>query len=208
MYNLFVNLQAAVVARGAIIESAPISTEQEFALEMRTRSYVKIKANRAAHPVLGAARVYAYLFSPESSYISTKGKLEDFIKKTVAADFKDDNQYEILLVAYKYRSVKSALATFLSGLPKIYPTARIHVLPDTLFVHNLLEHVLVPTHTPMTDAEIDVLCNGSGFEPKSFPTILASDPVAVWIGLRPGMMVRIDRVSENSCISVGYRLCK
>ena len=49
-----------------------------------------------------------------------------------------------------------------------------------------LDHELVPRHVRATAAE-------SGVQRRCLPMLRASDPVAQYLGLRPGDVVRIDR---------------
>lgn len=75
--------------------------------------------------------------------------------------------------------------------------------------YNILTHSLVPKHRVMTDeSEIKELEVRFNIETKSqFPEISRFDPVAIVIGLRPGQLVEITRVSSTAIYSKYYRLC-
>ena len=58
------------------------------------------------------------------------------------------------------------------------------------------------------ESEINELEKRFNIETKSqYPEISRFDPVAVVIGLRPGQLVEIERVSSTSIYSKYYRLC-
>lgn len=74
---------------------------------------------------------------------------------------------------------------------------------------NVSKHVLVPSHTPIRD-EPDILRLVNSYHVKSryhFPIILSSDPMARYLALMPGQLVRITRTSPNAGEYVTYRCC-
>lgn len=75
--------------------------------------------------------------------------------------------------------------------------------------YNALEHVLVPEHVVLSDAEAaDVRSRYSIRRDTQLPAISRFDPIAVIIGLRPGQICKIERPSRTSIKSVNYRLCE
>jgi DNA-directed RNA polymerase subunit H len=73
---------------------------------------------------------------------------------------------------------------------------------------NILEHVLVPDHRVMDDDETEQIMKKYNLRNKSeFPDISRFDPVAQVIGLRPGKVCEITRISKSSIESKYYRVC-
>jgi len=73
---------------------------------------------------------------------------------------------------------------------------------------NILEHVLVPQHRVLNDMEtIDVMRKYNIKTKKEFPDISRFDPVAQVIGLRPGKVCEITRISKTAITSFYYRVC-
>ena len=74
---------------------------------------------------------------------------------------------------------------------------------------NVSQHTLVPKHEPIRDeAVIDALV--SKYKLKSrfqFPLILTTDPMARYLALKPGQLVKITRASPSSGSYVLYRCC-
>lgn len=72
---------------------------------------------------------------------------------------------------------------------------------------NISKHVLVPKHEVLTkEKEQQVLAQF--MSPKaSFPFILKTDPMARYLGLEPGQIVKITSASPTSGQYVSYRTC-
>jgi DNA-directed RNA polymerase subunit H (RpoH/RPB5) len=74
---------------------------------------------------------------------------------------------------------------------------------------NVSRHTLVPRHEPIRDeAHINEIM--SRYRVKSrlqLPLILSTDPMARYLALKPGQLVRITRVSPSAGSYVLYRCC-
>ena len=74
--------------------------------------------------------------------------------------------------------------------------------------YNPSNHVLVPVHEKLTDAEIRQLMQEYQLRSKSqLPAISKLDIMARWLGLKHHDVVRITRTNENSGIYYYYRCC-
>lgn len=76
-----------------------------------------------------------------------------------------------------------------------------------MFVMEIPAHSGVPEHVIVSQEDVDKFCDDYYTSPAYFPKILATDPMAVWIGARPGMVVQIRGHSENTGLRVSYRQC-
>jgi DNA-directed RNA polymerase subunit H (RpoH/RPB5) len=73
---------------------------------------------------------------------------------------------------------------------------------------NPTKHVLVPKHTKMTSEEVSAMMEEYMIKSKiQIPYILHNDPIAKWLGLKQGDVVKIERLNENSGLSYYYRVC-
>ena len=73
---------------------------------------------------------------------------------------------------------------------------------------NILDHKLVPEHRVMSEEEKqDIKQKYNIVKDSEFPEISRYDPVAMVIGLRPGMVCEITRSSKTAIQSKYYRLC-
>jgi DNA-directed RNA polymerase subunit H len=73
---------------------------------------------------------------------------------------------------------------------------------------NILDHILVPKHRVISEDETMDVMNKYNIKTKTqFPDISRFDPVAQVIGLRPGKVCEITRVSKTAILSKYYRIC-
>ena len=73
---------------------------------------------------------------------------------------------------------------------------------------NILNHVLVPNHRIMTNAEVIVIKQRYNIMNNSqLPELSRFDPVAQTIGIRPGEICEITRPSKTAISSKYYRIC-
>lgn len=74
---------------------------------------------------------------------------------------------------------------------------------------NVSRHDFVPPHEPIRDeAEIEAVLRRYRLKSRiQLPLIFSSDPMARYLGLRPGQLVRITRRSPSAGIHVLYRCC-
>lgn len=195
--------------RGARVTSrlAP----NEFSIAMETHNYASITAERSIEPEVQTGRSAAHLlviqFSAQKTIDTAAHTFEVFLDKQIRARPKDNLEYNIILVSTT--AVSSAIqrkiaAVNQEGIVIEHYNAR-------LFLIIAPEHVCVPRHTIVPPTEVATLCRELHMMVSNFPALVASgekpDPMAVWLGLRTGMIVRIDRPSETSGIETVYRRC-
>jgi DNA-directed RNA polymerase subunit H len=73
---------------------------------------------------------------------------------------------------------------------------------------NILEHVLVPPHRILSNAEkIAIKTKYNIMDDVQFPDISRFDPVAQAIGIRPGQVCEIIRPSKTAISAPYYRIC-
>ena len=84
--------------------------------------------------------------------------------------------------------------------------AEIFALAELQF--NVSRHHLVPKHAKMTDVEVKSLMETYMLPSKScLPSISVADPMAKYLGIRIGEVVRISRPSQSSGATFFYRHC-
>jgi DNA-directed RNA polymerase subunit H (RpoH/RPB5) len=76
-------------------------------------------------------------------------------------------------------------------------------------INNPLNHILVPPHEKIPKDQHDALLKEWYAEKKSqFPCIrFHEDPIARWLGLLPGDIIKITRPSPTAGTYVSYRVC-
>jgi DNA-directed RNA polymerase subunit H (RpoH/RPB5) len=82
------------------------------------------------------------------------------------------------------------------------------LIPLKRLQFNILEHVLVPPHRILDEAEkISVKNKYNIVKDAEFPELSRFDPVAQAIGIRPGQVCEISRPSKTAISAPYYRIC-
>jgi DNA-directed RNA polymerase subunit H len=71
---------------------------------------------------------------------------------------------------------------------------------------DILQHKLVPLHVVLSEKEKNKFLEEFNITPDQLPKILNTDPVAIYIGAKPGQIVKIVRKSHTAKEAVAYRL--
>ncbi|MEM1943566.1 MAG: DNA-directed RNA polymerase subunit H [Candidatus Caldarchaeum sp.] len=77
---------------------------------------------------------------------------------------------------------------------------------ETTVEKNIAEHVLVPKHEVLPQAEAEELLKRLGVTPDKLPYILPSDPMVKKLKAKVGDLIKITRVSETAGEAVYYRV--
>ena len=84
----------------------------------------------------------------------------------------------------------------------------IEVFEDKELIVNITEHELVPKHIILSDEEKKSLLNKYRLKESQLPKILTTDPVARFLGLVKGQVVKIIRASETAGRYITYRIAQ
>jgi DNA-directed RNA polymerase subunit H (RpoH/RPB5) len=115
-----------------------------------------------------------------------------------------------VIIIFNNESISTAVKSLLNKYDKIFQKSGGQLQYFTLqqLMFNPTKHVYVPTHTKLTDEEVKEFMKEYMARTKMhMHVILQSDPIAKWIGLKHGDIVKINRYNENSGESFSYRSC-
>ena len=98
--------------------------------------------------------------------------------------------------------------TLLTHLERLWLVKKIYVniISITRLSFNILNHSYVPKHEVVDKGLVKDKFNI--IDDSQIPDISRFDPVAIVLGLRPGILCKITRPSPNAIESEYYRLCK
>jgi DNA-directed RNA polymerase subunit H (RpoH/RPB5) len=128
--------------------------------------------------------------------------IDSFIKKY-------GNMKNIILV-FNNDTISQPLVSLLNKYDKLFQknNGLLQYFHVEQLMFNPTKHEYVPKHEKLTETEISELMKEYMIKSKLYmPVILHSDPIAKWLGLKQGDIVRITRYNENSGLSYYYRSC-
>lgn len=200
--QIYTNLVKLMTYRNVVISSNPIDAET-VVQKLNHYEFVTIAGKRSKDDPRGEATVIIILIAPNSKFSSKSGDFKKLLKGFPKMKFGDN--LEILVVSEFALTIhiKKYILKYKTQNPKIH----IEDYDYSIFMIEAPKHESVPLHTIATDEEVEEFCAQYYTTRDKFPKILQSDTQAVWLGLRPGIVVRIVRVSETAGIAIAYRIC-
>ena len=140
------------------------------------------------------------------------------LRKTIIDELKEkikDSNTNIQDFISKYgsknnESISTAVKALLNKYDKLFQKNGGQLQYFTLrqLMFNPTKHEYVPIHTKLTEEEVKEFMKEYMTRTKiHMHVILQSDPIAKWIGLKHGDIVKINRYNENSGESFSYRSC-
>ena len=115
-----------------------------------------------------------------------------------------------IILIFNNDTVSLPLVTQLAKYDKIFQKngGMLQYFQIKQLMFNPTKHEYVPKHTKLTEEEVkDFMKEYLARSKMHMHVILQNDPIAKWIGLKHGDIVRIDRYNENSGESFSYRSC-
>ncbi len=106
-----------------------------------------------------------------------------------------------IIIVFNNESISTAVKSQLNKYDKIFQKNGGHLqyFSSQQLMFNPTKHEYVPKHTKLTDEEVkDFMKEYLTRSKMHMHNILQNDPIAKWIGLKHGDIVRIDRYNENS----------
>jgi DNA-directed RNA polymerase subunit H (RpoH/RPB5) len=209
-YSVHKNLLRLCAFRGAT--SPKPFEEAVFAATMTDPGYAIIVSDRPDSDIRGGARLVIIQFAPsfmgESAPRFKSVMMGVLAKASAGTSARMMATIELIIVTTGEPKgpVKNAAEAMRASAPE---GTRIttEVYQSTKFAIVVPDHVMVPHHRILSDGDAKRICEQLHISPSDLPVIRSDDPVAIWIGLRPRMIVRVDRLVETVGIDVIYQRC-
>jgi DNA-directed RNA polymerase subunit H len=197
--------------RGGIIKTK--INADEHLRQMETDHYVIIHAERGVSNIRESSHIAVAQFHKEPTIEKKLDTFKRFLDKLIRAQPDDMIEYNIILVTSSTISgnIQNIIdATNISHVAKKGKIFVEHVLASKLSII-VPEHVAVPKHEIVPSNEAEKIFSELHISRANIPKLITSgsnaDPVAIWLGFRAGMLIKIRRPAETSGYMVFYRLC-
>lgn len=194
---VYTNLVKLFNYRQSALETKPLS-QSEVVVRLNQYEYAILEGIREPDPNRGitSAEVKVVLLAPGSKYATTSAEFKKLLKRFVPGK----RPLEILVVSSEPLTVHiKKLILEIEYLIEDYTYA--------IFKCEIPKHVEVPPHIIMTLNEIEECCEHLHTDKIKFSKILSTDPMAIWLGIRPGMVCKIMRLSETAGQAPAMRYC-
>lgn len=119
------------------------------------------------------------------------------------------NKKNVILI-FNNDTVSQPVITQLNKYDKLFQNneGQLQYFHAQQLMFNPTKHEYVPKHIKLTEKEASEFMSEYMIKSKLYmPIILHNDPIAKWLGLKQGDIVKIIRYNENSGVSFYYRSC-
>ena len=131
-----------------------------------------------------------------------EGDINNFITKY-------GNKKNVILI-FNNDTISQPVITQLNKYDKLFQKndGQLQYFHAQQIMFNPTKHEYVPKHIKLSEKEANEFMNEYMIKSKLYmPFILHNDPIAKWLGLKQGDIVKIVRYNENSGVSFYYRSC-
>lgn len=133
-----------------------------------------------------------------------KGKIQGEINENENGDNRNSIQNGIIIISGAVTPLAKQKLKETNDSKACY----IEVFEDKELIVNITEHELVPEHIILSDEEKKSLLKKYRLKESQLPKILTTDPVARFLGLVKGQVVKIIRASETAGRYITYRIAQ
>lgn len=200
--NIIKNIKLAIIHRGGELTNS-ISDDKINSM-FGMKGYVIIPAIRKNDDIRGDAGICFSFVTKNSKAYSASADYERLIS-LMTQSLPTSLCYELVVVFEGGND--GNLDTKATKIMEKNPNYHIRNVNSLKFVIDVRAHSRSAVHIIATDKEIQEFCLNSKCLSSSFPQIVESDSQVIWLGARPGMIIRIERLCENAGVTTVYRRC-
>jgi len=200
--KVYKNLIKMLIYRGVEVKSEILAPDV-IVQKLNHFEFITINGYRAASSMQGSAHIVIMLIAPMSKYSAKSADFKKLLKglpKIPAGE-----NLETIFVSKETLTIhiKKLLIVFREANPKLIIDSYVY---DN-FMINVPKHVLVPAHSIATLQEVSEYCHNYYTKKELFPRMRTDDVMAIWLGIRPGMVAKVIRESETAGEAVVFRIC-
>jgi DNA-directed RNA polymerase subunit H len=187
-------------------------SQKEHIAQMDANHFVQINAERNERDVRGAAHIIVAQLSNGRSIETKSDKFTQFLEKFIQMRKKDGVLTNIIIITSLDISpnVRAIINRANEDKEKMVRVEQIGARYVKIVVP---QHIMVPRHTIISREETERLCAELHIAKENLPSIITSGEnpdamAAIWLGMRSGMVVRIERCALTTGRTVEYRVGK
>ena len=141
--------------------------------------------------------------SPVSKYATKSPDFKLLIKQKIG-NKKLEDKLDFIFISEL--TVSNFIEKVIIGMRQEYPNLYAEFYNYNKFIVEIPKVASIPLHEFAQDDEVNELLSDYYKTKADFPKIKVYDPPVVWLGARPGDIIKIHRISETAGKAPGYRL--
>ena len=194
------NIKEMLMERGddiSLFEEHELSVDKEE--YENDRNIIEFQTSKTTVIFALTKKLKKYVMDELKNY---EGDINNFITKY-------GNKKNVILI-FNNDTVSQPVITQLNKYDKLFQKndGQLQYFHAQQIMFNPTKHEYVPKHIKLSEKEASDFMNEYMIKSKLYmPVILHNDPIAKWLGLKQGDIVKIVRYNENSGVSFYYRSC-
>ena len=194
------NIKEMLMERGddiSLFEEHELSVDKEE--YENDRNIIEFQTSKTTVIFALTKKLRKYVMDELKNY---EGDINNFITKY-------GNKKNVILI-FNNDTVSQPVITQLNKYDKLFQKndGQLQYFHAQQIMFNPTKHEYVPKHIKLSEKEASDFMNEYMIKSKLYmPVILHNDPIAKWLGLKQGDIVKIVRYNENSGVSFYYRSC-
>ena len=194
------NIKEMLVERGddiSLFEEHELSVDKEE--YENDRNIIEFQTSKTTIIFALTKKLRKYVMDELKNY---EGDIDNFITKY-------GNKKKVILI-FNNDTISQPVITQLNKYDKMFQKndGQLQYFHAKQIMFNPTKHEYVPKHIKLSEKEATEFMNEYMIKSKLYmPVILHNDPIAKWLGLKQGDIVKIIRYNENSGVSFYYRSC-
>jgi DNA-directed RNA polymerase subunit H (RpoH/RPB5) len=194
------NIKEMLVERGddiSLFEEHELSVDKEE--YENDRNIIEFQTSKTTVIFALTKKLRKYVMDELKNY---EGDINNFITKY-------GNKKNVILI-FNNDTISQPVITQLNKYDKLFQKndGQLQYFHAQQIMFNPTKHEYVPKHIKLSEKEANEFMNEYMIKSKLYmPFILHNDPIAKWLGLKQGDIVKIVRYNENSGVSFYYRSC-
>lgn len=194
------NIKEMLMERGddiSLFEEHELSVDKEE--YENDRNIIEFQTSKTTVIFALTKKLRKYVMDELKNY---EGDIDNFITKY-------GNKKNVILI-FNNDTISQPVITQLNKYDKMFQKngGQLQYFHAQQIMFNPTKHEYVPKHIKLSEKEVTEFMNEYMIKSKLYmPFILHNDPIAKWLGLKQGDIVKIIRYNENSGVSFYYRSC-